>query len=1633
MNKTVEFPNEASKFVYYRTYSRWIEEKSRRENWNETVDRYIEFLEKQTGDRVPQKVFRKAKQYLLQFSSVGSMRAIWAAGEAAETNHVTLYNCLTSEAEFISSNGVKSFNDCFDGQELSVLTHSGNWKNAVVRKYGTKQVDNITFKKGGRGSDFNVKATPDHRWILSDGSITTSLSEGDNVLSAPSIWNWDFGDATPEERLYWAYGYVYGDGTVNKTSSGDCSMVRLCNKDRHFAKRFEDLGFKTSSSHSLNGDFMAYSGSYKKTLPDLGKDPINLIKAFMAGFMDADGTKNTNRPGEWLSIQQSGEESIEFLRKALPMCGLYILREDDYTGQETNFGIRGKTSRFVISENKATSTNAMWRVVSIDNSGEEETWCLEVEDDQSFVMPNGITTGNCAYQNVDCVDAFAECLYILMCGTGYGFSVEGKHITKLPVIEAMHGDGIGTSVIEDSKEGWADSIKHLMTALYAGKDLEFDYSLLRPKGARLKKFGGRSSGPAPLISLHEFIRKTFSEAQGRKLKSIECLDLLNKIAEIVVVGGVRRSSEISLSDLEDQDMSTAKNWPFPLHRAMSNNSAVYYIKPGPIVFMKEWANMADSGSGERGIVNLEGARLRSPERRNSKRIDGVNPCQPGYATVLTPDGIKTFDDIEIGSTIWSGKQWTKVTNKVMTGVKDVYEYRTTRGRFIGTPNHKIIENGERCEAKDAKAIDSVVGPNIKSLAKLDSQNILDGLVIGDGGKHKASNNLIGLYIGEKDQDYFDSEVSHLIGKHRPSIKESFYEVKTTINHECLSPTFERVVPDNFYYGDLNKMRGFLRGLFSANGCVNNANRIELKQSSLSLINQVQDMLSALGISSYITHNKPKLINFNNGDYVCKDSYAINITSDRENFMSQIGFIQKYKQIEPMETRPKSKTSNIKTVEHLGQEAVYDITVEAEEHTYWTGGCLVSNCAEILLRSKQFCNLTEVVVRAEDDLDDVLDKIETATWLGAIQSTLTKFPYLSPQWAKNCIEERLLGVSLTGQMDNYAMMSNPSMIKAMKAKALKIAKKASKILGINFSAAVTCVKPSGCQKKDTILLTSNGILSLEEIGDTKGETWQNHNMLVASQSDDKRSTKFFVNGKAKTKKIHMRSGIVLESTHNHQYKTLRDAGLVWSRADEIQEGDVLPYKIGGYEFGEVQSLYSVDKPYCNVKEMKQPGVLCEKLAYIIGLYVGDGSNHNKGIRIAGNAEDMGPLNKAKGYIKDLFGLDGIIYKRTQGNNADLYINSTWLKAFLSANGLTKNKTDDVDIPLLVRKSTTSVISAFIDGYRDADGHITKRGEHVFCTISKKMSEQLPVVLRALGSVCSVKLMPPTKTSWGENMRYRITTNKGWSGDYSHSGLGRFYFQLEKMNLKNQYVPDVVDFIEDSECETFDIEVPENNRYIANSYISHNTVSQLVNSSSGLHPRWSTFYIRRYRIASIDPLFKMMKSQGLDMTPENGQRKEDWVKAQDGETSLSTIYEKGKRWTEDKVNTWVVSFPIKSPEDSITREQLTAMQQLEHYKLLQENWCEHNASATIYVKDDEWLEVGNWVYKNWDYIAGVSFLPFDSGAYEQAPYEEVDEKKYNKMLKEMPIIDYSQLSMFELEDGTTGSQELACGGGGSCEIK
>jgi len=253
-------------------------------------------------------------------------------------------------------------------------------------------------------------------------------------------------------------------------------------------------------------------------------------------------------------------------------------------------------------------------------------WCAGPALDK-----NNMAGYNCSYIAVDSPRAFDETMFVLMSGTGVGFSVEKENISKLPIINDYFESSDRVITVEDSKEGWAKALRKHIADLYLGRVHEFDYSQIRPSGARLKTMGGRASGPDPLKDLINFVETVFKSAAGRKLSALECHSIMCKIGEIVVVGGVRRSAMISLSDLGDHEMRDAKSgawWENKSHFALSNNSAVYDSKPTMNVFMEEWLALAKSGSGERGIFSREAANKKVEEsgRRETGYAWGTNPC-----------------------------------------------------------------------------------------------------------------------------------------------------------------------------------------------------------------------------------------------------------------------------------------------------------------------------------------------------------------------------------------------------------------------------------------------------------------------------------------------------------------------------------------------------------------------------------------------------------------------------------------------------------------------------------------------------------------------------------------------------------------------------------------------------------------------------------------------------------------------------------------------------------------------------------------------------------------------------------------------------------------------------------------------
>ena len=359
---------------------------------------------------------------------------------------------------------------------------------------------------------------------------------------------------------------------------------------------------------------------------------------------------------------------------------------------------------------------------TLRNELENAVLGLEVMPSMRAMMTSGdaldrdnVCGYNCSYIPVDSPRSFDECMYILMCGTGVGFSVERENVDKLPTISDNFHDSDTVIKVGDSKPGWAKAYRELIALLYAGQVPQIDVSVVRPAGERLKIMGGRASGPQPLVELFNFTIETFKKARGRKLFPIECHDLMCKVGEIVVVGGVRRSALISLSNLNDDQMAHAKSgmwWENEPQRALANNSVAYKGKPEMGTFMREWVSLYESKSGERGIFNRQAADIQvgRNERREQGHMWGTNPCseivlRPYQFCNLSEVVVRESDSLDSLkrkvrlSTILGTFQSTLTNFKYL---RNIWKKNTEEERLLGVSLTGIMDHAVLSKNVDSK-------------------------------------------------------------------------------------------------------------------------------------------------------------------------------------------------------------------------------------------------------------------------------------------------------------------------------------------------------------------------------------------------------------------------------------------------------------------------------------------------------------------------------------------------------------------------------------------------------------------------------------------------------------------------------------------------------------------------------------------------------------------------------------------------------------------------------------------------------------------------------------------------------------------------------------------------------------------
>ena len=675
-----------------------------------------------------------------------------------------------------------------------------------------------------------------------------------------------------------------------------------------------------------------------------------------------------------------------------------------------------------------------------------------------------MATYNCSYLPIDRPKAFAEALYILMCGTGVGFSAERQVIKQLPDVPEKLSKSEHLIVVQDSKLGWAEAFYELILSLYSGYIPKFDTSLVRPAGERLKVFGGRASGPEPLLDLFEFVTRAFSNAAGRKLSSLEVHEIVCKTGEIVVVGGVRRSALISLSNLSDQRMRDAKSgdwWSTKPHLALANNSVAYTEKPEVGAFMDEWSSLYRSKSGERGIFNRAGSvqKILKLGRRDHRFEFGCNPCVTGDTPILTRQGYFPIRET-VGKSIeiWNGQRWSRV-EPFSTGVNPLVRIELSDGTELTcTPYHKfVVQDGYKTPSRRVEARNLILG---QKLAKFDMP------IVEGGREYEVDAYSQGFYQGD---GCANNTLSYVYEPKMVCSDRLEGEVGTLTKHKRATWKHGDMLPKDFIPMDasLRYRRDWFAGLMDADGTVvtDIGDALQLSSVDLEFLKQVRLLLTTMGVQAKINlmHEAGERMGYHS-----QPSYRLLINqADTYRLVHDVGV--SFERLEVQNFPPQRDARRFVTVEKvvdLGRTEETFCFTEPLNNTGTFAGIVTGQCAEIILRPRGLCNLSEAVVRANDSTAELRDKVRLAAIIGTWQSTQTRFQFVDPEWSHNAQEERLLGVSLTGIYDNPMMRGDKGLgalsieLHQLKSTVIRENRVLADEIGINPSVATTTIKPSG---------------------------------------------------------------------------------------------------------------------------------------------------------------------------------------------------------------------------------------------------------------------------------------------------------------------------------------------------------------------------------------------------------------------------------------------------------------------------------------------------------------------------------------------------------------------------------------------
>lgn len=707
----------------------------------------------------------------------------------------------------------------------------------------------------------------------------------------------------------------------------------------------------------------------------------------------------------------------------------------------------------------------------------------------------------CAYNKV-----FQNSFNLALNGCGVGGGLLLPFVDRISEIRKPTGDPI-LWTIPDTIEGWSDSLGVLLSSYFvdkqpfpqvANRQINFDYSEIRPKGSKISG-GFKAPGPDGLRASLEIIKAELDrwiDKEGSKMRSILVSDIICHASDAVLSGGIRRAALNFIVDPNDEEMINAKSgnwWDTHPHRARSNNSVLLLRSE---VTQNEFEELVklNEGLSDIGFVFAD------------SWFDMFNPCFTGDMKLLTSEGYKRFDELDLTKHhTLINLAGQEVEGKIkQTGVKPTVEISFTTGKKIrSTEDHRfMLLSGEEEIAKNLKG--KQVRPYINKHYELDDEYVKFGFMQGDASLTRLSSEShqgLEVHFNQKDQ-----EVANLFDVE--CIKSCYIN---GYNDKLLNLGFSsntlpsRVLPTTINNWSDKEIKSFLRGLYSANGSVLKAGRVTLKTSCKELAEKTIELLSRLNITSYYTTNKAKVVSFSNGDYECKESYDVNIAKYESilDFYNTIGFIHSYKmdKLEEVLLQKAPKVRSVKTTNKL--ETVYDF--ELDDLTHWgvVENVIAHNCFEIAkipmlvpegvdltkikyneissfldkLEAKKealgvaFCNLSEINAELAKTKEEFLKECKNASILGTVQAGYTSFPYLGKTTEEIVRREALIGVSITGWMNNQ-MLFDPELLKEGARIVKETNKEIAKLIGINQAARTCCVKPSG--NASVILGTASGI-------------------------------------------------------------------------------------------------------------------------------------------------------------------------------------------------------------------------------------------------------------------------------------------------------------------------------------------------------------------------------------------------------------------------------------------------------------------------------------------------------------------------------------------------------------------------------